>query len=173
MPMPMPRPRQLTRRQQTLATAAGRGALAGVAGVLAMTAGEKVEQRITRRKNSYVPGRALLVIAGQEPPDSATPTVANHALHWATGALLGSLRGVWAATGIRGAPATATHAVVRLAFDQTVENTTGAGAPPSTWPTQERVLDLALKSLYAVATGLVADRWIAPAAETRRGAHSH
>jgi hypothetical protein len=24
-----------------------------------------------------------------------------------------------------------------------------------------------------VATGVVADRWIAPAAETRRGAHSH
>jgi hypothetical protein len=94
-------------------------------------------------------------------------------MHWGTGALLGALRGVWSATGIRGTEATATHAVVRLAFDQTVENATGVGAPPSTWPTSERVLDVVHKSLYSVVTGLVADLWIAPAAESRRGRHSH
>ena len=160
-------------RNTTLTTAAGRGALAGLAGVLVMTAGEKVEQRFTGRRSSYVPARALLVVAGREAPDSAHPTIWNHAMHWGTGALLGALRGVWAAVGIRGAQATATHAVVRLAFDQTVENTTGVGAPPSSWPARERALDLALKGVYAVATGLVADQWIRPLAESRRGARSH
>jgi hypothetical protein len=153
--------------------AAGRGAVAGLAGVLAMTAAEKVEQRFTRRPDSYVPARALLRIVGRRPSEAATPTGWNHAMHWGTGALLGALRGVWSANGIRGAGATTTHTVVRLAFDQTVENTTGAGAPPSTWPVRERAVDYAHKGIYAVVTGVVADRWIAPALESRRGTHSH
>jgi hypothetical protein len=162
-----------TTRQTSLVTAAGRGALAGLAGVLVMTIGEKVEQRVTGRRNSYVPARALLAMAGDQWSESTTPAAWNHAMHWGTGALLGALRGVWSATGIRGTQATATHTVVRLAFDQTVENTTGVGAPPSTWPTSERALDLAHKSLYSIVTGLVADWWIQPAAESRRGRHSH
>lgn len=89
-------------------------------------------------------------------------------MHWGTGALLGALRGVWSATRIRGAEATATHAVVRLAFDQTVENTTGVGAPPSTWPASERALDLAHKR--RLRTG---DRCIRPSAQTGRGWLSH
>ena len=162
-----------TRRAATLVEAAGRGALAGLAGVLAMTISEKVEQRFTGRPNSYVPARALLTLAGRQPAESATPTAANLAMHWGTGALLGALRGVWSATGIRGAEATATHAVVRLAFDQTVENVTGVGAPPSTWPANERALDTAHKGVYALATGLVADRCIRPSAQSGRGRLSH
>ena len=162
-----------TRRAGTLVTAAGRGALAGLAGVLVMTIGEKVEQRFTGRQNSYVPARALLTIVGRQPAEATTPMSWNHAMHWGTGALLGALRGVWSATGIRGAEATATHAVVRLAFDQTVENTTGVGAPPSTWPASERALDLAHKGIYSLVTGLVADRWIRPSAQTRLGRVSH
>jgi hypothetical protein len=163
----------MTGRAATLGSAAGRGALAGLAGVLVMTVGEKVEQRFTGRRNSYVPARALMGMAAQQPSESTTSTPWNHAMHWGTGALLGALRGVWSATGIRGAEATATHTVVRLAFDQTVENTTGAGAPPSTWPASERALDVAHKALYSVATGVVADRWIRPTAQSRRGRLSH
>jgi hypothetical protein len=161
------------RRRRTLATAAGRGALAGVAGALVMTLSEKVEQRVTGRPNSYVPARALLAMAGQQVSDAARPTAWNHAMHWGTGALLGALRGVWSATGIRGPQATTTHAVVRLAFDQTVENATGVGAPPATWPASERALDVAHKGVYSMVTGLVADRCIPPAVESRRGPHSH
>ncbi len=160
-------------RRTILLAAAGRGALAGLAGVLAMTASEKVEQRLTGRRNSFVPARAVRAMAGRPASESESPAVWNHAMHWGTGALLGALRGVWAATGIRGPEATATHVVVRLAFDQTVENTTGVGAPPSTWPTHERALDCAHKSVYAAVTGLVADRWIEPAAQSSRGRVSH
>ncbi|MGQ1799076.1 hypothetical protein ACT4S5_18370 [Kocuria oceani] len=48
-------------------------------------------------------------------------------------------------TGIRGAYANVWHTVVRLAFDQTVENATGVGAPPKTWPAQEKVVDIGHK----------------------------
>jgi len=162
-----------TRRKGRLLEAAGRGAVAGVAGVAVMTLGEKVEQRLTGRPGSYVPARALLSLVGRQPSESARPLVPNHAMHWGTGALLGALRGIWAAVGIRGGQATATHAVVRLAFDQTVENTTGAGAPPATWPVRERLVDYAHKGVYAVVTGVVSDLWIRPTERSRRGVVSH
>lgn len=138
-----------------------------------MTAAERVEQVITGRPNSYVPARALLTLFGHDPGDDARPSGWNHAMHWGTGALLGALRGIWSATGIRGSEATMTHTVVRLAFDQTVENATGVGAPPSTWPRSELVVDVAHKAIYSLITGVVADRLIARTLESRRGTLSH
>jgi hypothetical protein len=44
-------------RPRILARAARQGALAGLAGVAAMTVAEKLEQALTGRPNSYVPGR--------------------------------------------------------------------------------------------------------------------
>jgi hypothetical protein len=163
----------MTARGVALAAAAARGALAGLAGVAAMTAAEKAEQALTGRPSSFVPARALLTLVGRSPGDGDRPVGWNHAMHWGTGALLGALRGVWSATGVRGAEATATHAVVRLAFDQTVENATGAGAPPSTWPVSERIVDVGHKALYALVTGAAADRLVAPTLESHRGTTSH
>lgn len=162
-----------THRTTTLRAAALRGAGAGLVGVVAMTAAEKLEQRMTGRPDSYVPARAARAMLGRQPSEHETPAVWNHAMHWGTGALLGALRGVWAATGIRGVQANATHTAVRLAFDQTVENATGVGAPPSTWPSLERRIDVAHKAVYAVVTGLVADRWVAPRLRSVRGTTSH
>ncbi len=156
-----------------LAAAAAKGAAAGLIGVVAMTLGEKFEQSITRRPDSFVPGRALLALLGRRPGDNDKPVRWNHAMHWATGAGLGALRGVWAVTGMRGRRADLAHTAVRLAFDQTVENLAGVGAPPHTWPRSEQVVDVAHKAVYAFTTGLVADRWLPPVLETRRGTTSH
>jgi len=160
-------------RVRRLARAWAQGAVAGVAGVAVMTAGEKVEQALTGRPSSYVPARALLTLLGRHPTDAEQPVGWNHAMHWGTGALLGGLRGVWAVTGIRGPVASSWHTVVRLAFDQTVENVTGVGAPPMTWPLDERAVDVLHKAVYAAATGLVADRWIRPELRSARGRTSH
>ncbi|WP_210648684.1 hypothetical protein [Nocardioides sp. SYSU D00065] len=160
-------------RIATLRAAATAGAAAGLVGVAAMTLAEKVEQAATHRPNSYVPARALLTLVGRNPSEGDTPATWNHAMHWGTGAVLGALRGVWAVTGIRGPRANAAHTVVRLAFDQTVENATGVGAPPTTWPSGERRVDFAHKAVYSFVTGLVADRWVAPRLESRRGVTSH
>lgn len=138
-----------------------------------MTVGEKLEQRVTSRPNSYVPARALLTLIGRPVSDDVKPAGWNHAMHWGTGAALGALRGVWSVTGIRGTEANAAHTIVRLAFDQTMENATGVGAPPATWPASERRVDMLHKAVYSLTTGLVADRWIGPALATTRGSKSH
>jgi len=160
-------------RGRTLAGGAVRGAAAGLAGAAAMTIGERLEQRVTHRPDSYVPGRALATMLGRRPSESDRPTVANHAMHWGTGAVVGALRGLWSVTGVRGPRATLTHTVVRLAFDQTLENASGRGAPPRTWPRSEQAVDLAHKAVYSAVTGLVADSWIRPTLTSTRGRHSH
>jgi hypothetical protein len=59
-----------------------------------------------------------------------------------------------------------------LATDQTLENATGVGTPPWTWPRHEQVVDGLHKTLYSVVTGVVADRIIPPPAEQRTGTTS-
>ncbi len=160
-------------RPTTLRAAAARGAAAGLLGAVAMTAAEKVEQAVTHRPDSYVPGRTLLTLFGHHPDDDAKPLLWNQAMHWGTGALLGALRGVWAEVGLRGPRANLAHTVVRLATDQTIENATGVGAPPHTWPLLEQVVDVAHKAVYSFATGAFADRLVEPDLESRRGVTSH
>src|ERR671921_1796237 len=146
-----------------LGRAALRGALAGLAGTAAMTLAEKVEQSVTHRPDSYVPARTLTALTtGRRLPGSARPPVRNHLMHWGTGAVVGALRGIWSAAGLRGPRASAWHTVVRLAVDQTLENVTGVGAPPWTWSRRDQVVDVAHKAVYSLATGAVADRLVPP-----------
>jgi hypothetical protein len=160
-------------RPRAIGRAAARGAAAGLLGVAVMTAAEKLEQSVTRRPNSYVPGRTLMTLLGRHPGDADRPLVWNHAMHWGTGAVLGALRGVWAAVGLRGPRAHLAYTVVRLSFDQTLENSSGCGAPPRTWPPREQAWDTAHKAIYSLATGLLAERFVPPSLESRRGTVSH
>jgi len=159
--------------RRILLSAAGRGLVAGLGGAMAMTAGEKLEQALTGRPDSYIPARTLLMLRGQRPTDDYRPAVWNHIMHFGTAAGVGALRGVWSAVGLRGPRANLAHTVVRLAVDQTLENVTGVGAPPRTWPAREQVVDFVHKAVYAVATGALADRLVAPQLESRRGTTSH
>ena len=151
-----------------LGRAALRGALAGLVGVAVMTAGEKAEQALTGRPDSYVPARTLTALAtGRRLPGSSRPPVRNHLMHWGTGVAVGALRGLWAASGLRGWRASAWHTSIRLATDQTLENATGVGAPPWTWSRRDQVVDVGHKAVYAFVTGAVADRLV-PLAPDRR-----
>src|SRR3954451_24484092 len=108
-----------------LVGAALRGALAGLAGTAAMTLAEELEQQVTHRPDSYVPGRTLTALTtGRRLPERARPPVRNHLMHWGTGALVGALRGVWSAAGLRGWRASAWHTSVRLGRRQNLEDAT-------------------------------------------------
>jgi hypothetical protein len=78
-------------------------------------------------------------------------------MHFGQGALIGVLRSVMANVGLRGPVASTMFAVVRLTNDQILENATGVGAPPLTWPRPELALDLLHKAVYAFGTGVIAD----------------
>ena len=159
--------------RRILLAAAGRGFIAGLVGATAMAAGEKLEQALTHRPDSYVPARTLLTLLGRRPGDNDRPPVWNYLMHFGTAASVGALRGVWAAVGLRGPRANLAHTVVRLAIDQTLENVTGVGAPPHSWPVQEQAVDFLHKAVYSVTTGVLVDRLVTPQLESRRGTTSH
>jgi hypothetical protein len=62
--------------------------------------------------------------------------------------------------GIRGPFTDFLFTGIRLANDQTLENWTGAGAPPWTWPVWEQVIDILHKGVFAFATGFVSGQAI-------------
>jgi hypothetical protein len=134
------------------------GLLAGTVGGLAMTVTEKLEQRFTGRQNSYVPAVTLGRLIGVPDETAEGSPALNLGMHYGQAALLGMLRSAMAAGGLRGLPASAMFTSVRLTNDQTLENYTGTGAPPWTWPRKELLIDVAHKAVYGIATGLVADR---------------
>jgi hypothetical protein len=141
----------------------GSGVVAGLTGVAVMTAVEKLEQSVSKRPDSLVPGRAAERMLGLAPATDRDVRPRMWAMHVGMAAGMGALRGVMAFAGLRGPWASAMFTVVRLTADQTVENWTGVGAPPWTWPRDELLVDVAGKAVYAFVTGAVADRLAAAA----------
>jgi hypothetical protein len=133
------------------------GLVGGLAGTAVMTLGEKLEQLVTRRPNSYVPARTLAHLMRLPKPDQDR-WLRNVAMHYGTGGIVGIARGVMAHAGVRGPQAAIVFTPLRLAVDQTLENATGVGTPPWTWPRDELVMDVAHKAVYALATGVFVDR---------------
>ncbi|MGY2134970.1 hypothetical protein ACW9KT_22250 [Hymenobacter sp. HD11105] len=136
------------------------GLVAGTAGVAAMTLAEKLEQRLTHRPNSYMPAETLERLLGLAPRPNEQRLGRNWAMHWGQGIVVGAVRGVMAARGVRGAVGSFLFMNLRLLTDQTLENATGAGSLPWTWPRDEQVIDLLHKGIYAFVTGTVADRLV-------------
>ena len=152
-----------------LGKAALKGAIGGISGAAIMTVGEKLEQRLTGRPSSYVPGRTLAHLFGL--PDPTEDCFGrNMAMHYTTGLMLGVLRGVMSAANLRGPYASLMHTPVRLSTDQLLENLTGVGAPPWTWPRDELVIDVLHKGVYSLATGAIVDALVParPTSSARR-----
>jgi hypothetical protein len=143
------------------ASAVVRGLVAGLVGVTAMTLAEKLEQALTRRPSSFVPAHTLERLLGRTSKPDQQRVWMNWAMHWGQGILLGAARGLMAQRGVRGPIGSFVFMNLRLLNDQTVENVTGVGSPPWTWPVDEQLIDLLHKAIYAVGTGVVADRLIA------------
>lgn len=138
-----------------------RGLIAGAVGVTAMTIAEKLEQSLTHRPNSFVPAHTLERLLGLPHKPDTQRLGLNWTMHWGQGILLGAVRGLMAEHGMRGPVGSFLFLNLRLLNDQTLENATGVGAPPWTWPRDEQVIDLLHKAVYAFATGATADQLIA------------
>ncbi len=137
------------------------GAASGLTGAVVMTAATKLEQGVTGRPSSFVPAHTFGRLLGLRSPDT-DDRLRNWAMHYGTGASAGVLRGVMARSNLRGPTASLLFTGVRLSIDQTLENGTGAGAPPPSWPRDELATDIFGKAVYAFATGAIADALIEP-----------
>ncbi|WWC92606.1 uncharacterized protein L201_007565 [Kwoniella dendrophila CBS 6074] len=143
--------------QVSIGKLVGIGLTAGALGVAVMTAGEKLEQAITKRPNSEVPGLTLARLIGR--PDDEKSKL-NLIMHYGQGALLGIARAYMSTIGMRGPFVDFILTGMRLSVDQTLENVLDTGALPWTWPVSEQVIDILHKGVFAFATGYICDAWL-------------
>jgi hypothetical protein len=136
------------------------GLAAGLAGVAAMTLAEKLEQMFTDRPDSYVPAHTLERLLKLPKKPDEERLFLNWTMHWGQGIILGIVRALMAEKGLRGPVGSFLFLNLRLANDQALENATGVGAPPWTWPKDEQVIDLIHKGIYAFIAGAIADKLI-------------
>lgn len=133
------------------------GFISGAIGVTVMTIGEKIEQSITGRPNSYVPGHTLEKILRLPYKSDSERFILNHIMHFGQGILAGSIRSLMSSYGMNGPFSSFMFTFIRLTIDQTLENITGVGELPWNWPYDEQIIDILHKLVYAFVTGSVSD----------------
>ena len=139
----------------TLATAIGRGLLAGFAGTAAMTLSSTLEARWRGRAASSAPARATAKVLGIRSFEDATAQARfNDLSHWGYGTGWGILRGLLGATGMPAITATALHGGAIYGAAQVTLPALEIAPPAIFWPKEEIAIDALHHAVYAAATGL-------------------
>ena len=123
-----------------------------------MTVSNKIEQLITDRPNSYVPGHtsgSLFRVSRSQTPDGL-----NHLHHWGMGLMTAPVRAIMAYNGVTGPYASFMFMVLRLMTDEILEYNAGTIPVPWTQPIFDQAIDLFHKFVFSFATGYVCDRMI-------------
>ena len=139
----------------TLATAVGRGLLAGFAGTAAMTASSTLEARLRGRAPSSAPARATAKVLGIGAFDSPLAQARfNDLSHWGYGTGWGVVRGLLAAAGLSPKAATLAHGAAVYGAAQVTLPALEVAPPSIFWAKEEIAIDAFHHAVYAAATGL-------------------
>ena len=141
-------------RTDTLATAIGRGLVAGVAGTAAMTISSTLEARQRGRPFSTAPARATAKVLGIREFDSDLAQARwNDLSHWGYGTSWGMLRGLLGATGLSPRQATLAHGAAIYGAAQVTLPALEIAPPSIYWGAKEIAIDVLHHAVYAAATG--------------------
>jgi hypothetical protein len=158
--------RSMSTSRPSLAVHVGRGALAGVAGSVVMTAFQKlVEMPISEREDSYAPAELAQKLLPVRPQSAAGRWWLNYATHTALGAMWGAAYGVVAHKGLRGAPGAAVTFAAIYSQDLVMIPALGLGKPWE-WSRKDWTIDALDKVVVIAATGAIFDRFLAPSARS-------
>ena len=139
----------------TLASAVGRGLLAGVAGTAAMTVSSTLEARLRGRAPSSAPARATAKVLGISEFESDLAKARFSDLsHWGYGTGWGVVRGLLAAAGLSPRAATAAHGAAIYGAAQVTLPALDVAPPVVFWPKEEIAIDAFHHAVYTLATGL-------------------
>jgi hypothetical protein len=141
-------------RIDTLATAIGRGLVAGVAGTAAMTISSTLEARLRGRAFSTAPARATAKVLGIREFDSDLAQARwNDLSHWGYGTAWGVLRGLLGATPMSTRAATVAHGAAIYGAAQVTLPALEIVPPSIYWGVKEIAIDALHHAVYAAATG--------------------
>lgn len=142
------------RRVDTLATAIGRGLVAGLAGTAAMTLSSTLEARLRHRAFSTAPARATAKVLGIKEFDSDLAQARwNDLSHWGYGTGWGVLRGLLGATPMSPRAATFAHGAAIYGAAQVTLPALEIAPPSIFWGPKEIAIDALHHAVYAAATG--------------------
>jgi hypothetical protein len=142
-------------RVGTVASAIGKGLVAGFAGTAAMTVSSTLEARLRRRAPSTAPARATAKLLGIREFDSALAEARwNDLSHWGYGTGWGALRGLLAAAGLSPRAATAAHGAAIYGAAQVTLPALEIAPPAIFWGKEEVAIDAFHHAVYATATGI-------------------
>jgi hypothetical protein len=138
----------------TLATAIGRGLLAGFAGTAAMTISSTLEAKARGRAPSTAPAQATAKVLGiKEFEDEIANARFSDLSHWGYGTSWGVLRGLLGAAGLSPRAATAAHGAAVWGSAQVTLPALEIAPPSIFWPKEEIAIDAFHHAVYAAATG--------------------
>jgi hypothetical protein len=152
----------MRRAANTLASAIGKGLVAGFAGTAAMTLSSTLEAKLRGRAPSSAPARATAKMLGiKEFEDARAAARFNDLSHWGYGTGWGVLRGLLAASGMTPKAATAAHGAAIYGAAQVTLPALEIAPPAVFWAGREIAIDAFHHAVYAAATGaayeLIAD----------------
>jgi hypothetical protein len=141
-------------RADTLATAVGRGLVAGLAGTAAMTVSSTVEARLRGRAPSTAPARATAKVLGIREFDSDLAQARwNDLSHWGYGTGWGVLRGLLGALPLSPRAATVAHGAAIYGAAQVTLPALDVVPPSIFWGPKEIAIDALHHVVYAAVTG--------------------
>src|SRR5918911_4578082 len=139
----------------TIATAIGKGLVAGFVGTAAMTVSSTLEARIRGRAPSSAPARATAKVLGiKEFEDDIAKARFNDLSHWGYGTSWGVVRGLLDALGLSPKAATAAHGAAIYGAAQVTLPALDVAPPAIFWSKEEIAIDAFHHAVYATATGL-------------------
>jgi len=147
----------------TVTNLLGRGAVAGVAGTVVMTAFQKfVEMPITGRSDSYAPAQLAEKVFRLHPGTPASRRRLNNATHLALGAMWGVAYALAARAGLGGPRAVAAVFVTVYAGDVLLNTALGLYRLQE-WSGQDWAVDVIDKLVQGASTGALFERFLGPA----------
>jgi hypothetical protein len=138
----------------SIASAVGRGLLAGAIGTAAMTLSSTLEMKLRGRAASSAPADAVSKVLGVEPVDEAAAARFSTLVHWGYGTAWGAVRGFLAGIGLGGCSATAVHFAAIWGGSLVMLPALDVAPPVTEMAPAEVAIDAGHHLVYVVATAL-------------------
>ncbi len=135
--------------------ALGWGLLAGLAGTVALTISEKIEQSITHRESSTIPAQVGAKVARPQLRSGEDVERLGWVVHWAHGISMGLVRGLLGLTGLGALAASVLHYGLVWGGDVLLYKGLGLAEMPWKWGGRALATDLFHKLVLSVVTSLV------------------
>lgn len=140
-----------------IALALGKSLIAGLAGTAAISISQLIEMKLTGRKASDSPAKAVnKVLHVQATSEDYKPQFVQE-VHWTYGTAWGLARGLMGMAGLKGLPATAIHYAAIWGTEMTMLPSIDVAPPVTEWGGKEIATDGMHHLVYAVVAGLVYD----------------